>query len=195
MAHYFSKENDLLESKKKDIHFIINKNHYHMTSDSGVFSKSGLDFGTRTLLETILPTPYKKVLDLGCGYGPIGIVLGKVWHCSLTMVDINVRAVELAQENVKNHFLNAKVLQSDGFENVNDTFDLIVSNPPIRVGKKIIYQFFEDALTYLNEKGSLILVINKNQGALSAIKECEKHYALVEVLAKQSGYYVIKCQK
>lgn len=195
MAHYFTKDNHNLPSERKEIFFVIHDRKYNLLTDLGVFSKSGLDFGTRVLLEAIIDEPYQKVLDLGCGYGPIGIVLADAWHTEITMIDINQRAVELANENAKKAKVEVTAFQSDGFEQIQGSFDLIVTNPPIRTGKKIIYGFFQDARNYLSPNGVLIIVINKNQGALSAIKELETLYSKVEVIAKKSGYFVVKCQK
>lgn len=195
MAHYFTKDNHNLPSQRKEIFFVINNRKYNLLTDSGVFSKAGLDFGTRVLLEAIIDEPHQSVLDLGCGYGPIGIVLADIWRTEVTMIDINQRAVELANENAKKVKVNITAFQSDGFEQVQGLYDMIVTNPPIRTGKKVIYGFFREAKDYLSENGVLVIVINKNQGALSAINELETIYSKVEVIAKKSGYFVIKCQK
>ncbi|MDD3122784.1 MAG: class I SAM-dependent methyltransferase [Candidatus Izemoplasmatales bacterium] len=196
MSHYYSKDNDLLESRPHQIQFQINQKDYTMTSDKGVFSKAGLDFGSRVLLETILPLEANTILDLGCGYGPIGIVLKKEnSSAQVTMVDINPRALMLSKKNALANYVNLEIIQSDGFENIQILFDAIVTNPPIRAGKKVIYVWFFEAKSHLNDNGALYIVIQKKQGALSAIKECERWYSKVLILEKKSGYYVIKCQK
>mgnify|MGYP001768732519 CR=1 FL=1 len=195
MSHYYTKTNDQLDSLKRNVQFKIHDHLFQMTTDKGVFSKSGLDFGTRVLLETISIQPHETVLDLGCGYGAMGLVINSLFRSSVTLVDINQRAVQLTKENAEKLKLNVTVFQSDGFSNVNGTFDVIVTNPPIRAGKAVIYRWFESAKTYLNDNGRLILVINQNQGAPSAITFLKEQYQTVDILDKKSGFYVISCQK
>lgn len=194
MSHYFSKENDRLPSHPKTIHFKINQKPYLMETDEGVFSKAGLDYGSRVLLEALLPLDAMSVLDLGCGYGPIGIVLNLETSAKVTMVDINPRALELAKKNAALNKVKVEIFESDGFENIHEKYDAIVTNPPIRAGKKIIYGWFKDSIQHLNDTGALYFVIQKKQGAESAIKECESLFKSVEVLFKKSGYFVIKCR-
>lgn len=195
MSHYYTKDNDRLDSDKRPVHFVVKGHQFTLNTDKGVFSKSGLDFGSRVLLESIETKVQDSVLDLGCGYGPIGIVIKKLYGSKVTMVDINDRAVKLSIENGKLNFVTVSVFQSDGFSAVVGKFDWIITNPPIRAGKQVIYGWFEQAKSFLNDSGRLIIVINKNQGAPSALTFLQSIYSQVDVVMKKSGYHVISCQK
>lgn len=196
MKHYFTK-NSNLKSKESDIYFKIKEKSFHFKTDNGVFSKSGLDFGSRLLIETILDIgDFNRILDLGCGYGPIGIIYKYFNNQSeVTMLDINDRATELSIKNCKINQQEAVVINNDGFEGLEESFDLIITNPPIRTGKKTIYKLFEDSYKHLNEEGQLVFVMNKQQGALSAIRFCEGIYKKVMVINKKSGFLIVQCVK
>ena len=130
MAHYFTNEN--LPSKEKEIKVNVRGKYYTFITDNGVFSKKGLDFGTRTLLES-LPKIKGKILDLGCGWGPIGIVLAD--ENTVDMVDVNERSLNLAKKNALLNDKKVNIFKSNIYENITDTYDYIITNPPIRVGK------------------------------------------------------------
>lgn len=192
MGQYF--DNEKLPSKMvKTECFILGKKFVFFT-DNGVFSKDGLDFGSRLLLETIpLEEVGGKVLDMGCGYGVFGIVLNKVTSCEVDMVDVNLRAMHLALINSKeNHCINVNVFESNCYSSINTKYSSIVTNPPIRAGKKIVYDIVMNARDYLEENGHLFLVIRKEQGAKSLIVDLEKLYT-VEVLNKKKGFFILKC--
>ncbi len=192
MAYYFDK-NPTSDSHENLIKVFINNTRFCFFTDNDVFSKKGLDFGTRTLLEAInIDNVHGKILDLGCGYGPIGIYLAH-YNKDVDMLDINMRAIELAKKNAELNKVDVNVFQSDMYQNVNKKYDYIVSNPPIRVGKDILYKLLFDASNYLNADGHLIIVVNKNQGAKSLIKKLEEKY-LVNVITKNKGFFVIDCQ-
>ena len=142
----------------------------------------------------IVKQSYKTALDLGCGYGVIGIYLNKAYGIKVDMVDINKRAINLTQSNVELNEVRANVFLSNGFENIESKYDLIVTNPPIRAGKEIIYRFFEDAEKHLNEDGEFYLVINKKHGADSALTKLKETYNDVEIVNKKKGFHVIKCK-
>lgn len=163
------------------------------TSDNGVFSKETLDFGSRVMLETLIGLGLKgSILDLGCGIGVIGILLKKYMpELKVTMVDVNETAVALAKENSKLYHQDNNVLVSDGFTNIDSKFDVIVSNPPIRTGKKVIYELFRQSFDYLNDDGKLYLVIRDKQGAASAVKYLETLCQDVKVIRKEKGYWII----
>jgi len=195
LNHYYTK-NNTLDSKEKDIYFKIHEKSFHFITDNGVFSRSGLDFGSRLLIEYVLDIPANNVLDLGCGYGPIGIIYKDYnKESKVTLIDINDRATELSVKNAKLNNQEVLVLNNDGFSELNAIFDLIITNPPIRTGKKIIYHLFLESYNHLETNGRLIFVINKKHGALSAIKYCEDIYKKVNVMNKKSGYYIIECIK
>jgi len=195
LSHYFS-NNETLERKIRDIFFVIDKTKFHFKTDNGVFSKLGLDFGSRLLIETVKTLPYEKVLDLGCGYGPIGLTY-KFFHptANLTMIDINERAVDLTKKNAELNSLEADVFASDGFAKVKTKFDLILSNPPIRAGKDLLQKLLKESADYLTENGRLIYVIHKNLGAKTSYAFCEGIYKKVDIINKKSGYYIIQCIK
>lgn len=193
MGYYFDRETNL-ESKEVTTRADINGRLYTFKTDNGVFSKKGLDFGTRTLLESLDLDKIKgDVLDLGCGYGPIGIFIASTTDSNVHMIDVNKRSLGLAKKNVELNHVDVKIYESDIYENVREKFDYIITNPPIRVGKKILYQILFDASNYLKEGGHLIFVINKDQGAKSAIKDLKEKYS-VEIITKNKGFYIIDCQ-
>ena len=160
--------------------------------DAGVFSRDGLDTGTRALLEA-LPEPAGRVLDLGCGWGAVGVLLGKRWpKAEIVMTDINRRAAELARHNLAQNGVTAQVFDGDGFENVPGDFDLIATNPPIRAGKAAIYALFADAKARLRPGGELYIVIRKQQGAPSALKYLREIFSEAEVVSRTAGFWVIR---
>lgn len=162
-------------------------------TDAGLFSRDGLDVGTRALLEA-LPTLSGRILDLGCGWGPVGATVKKCYpECDVVMTDVNQRAVQTAQANLLLNGLTAWVYQGDGFENVSGTFDWVITNPPIRTGKAAIYKMFADARERLNPGGHLVLVIRKQQGAPSALKYLRELFGNGEVIAREAGFWVIDC--
>ena len=167
----------------------------HFTTDAGVFSRDGLDRGTEVLLNA-LPEPKGRVLDLGCGWGAVGVALGKRWPgAEIVMTDVNARAVELARRNLSANGVTARVVQGDGFEAVEGRFDLIITNPPIRAGKAVIYGFFDQALERLAPGGELYIVIRKQQGAPSALKHLGQAGAQAEVVEREAGYWVIRATR
>lgn len=192
MAHYFE-STPTSESNEKIIKVFINDTHFTFYTDNDVFSKKGLDFGTRTLLESVTDITGSDVLDLGCGYGPIGIYMSYLKN-NVDMIDINSRAVELSKKNASINKVIVNAFVSNMYENVNKEYDYIISNPPIRVGNEILYKLLFDADKYLKNKGHLIIVINKDQGAKTVAKKLEEKYD-VSILNKNKGFFVIDCQK
>jgi 16S rRNA (guanine1207-N2)-methyltransferase len=192
MDHYFS-NNPNSENSQKDFSCIIGKDKYIFNTSNGVFSKDYLDYGTKVLLESLPVDKIKgKVLDLGCGYGCIGIYIAKKTNALVHMVDVNERAISLAKENSLKNNANTNVYYSNIYDGVVDNdFNFIITNPPIRAGKKVIYEMLFSAKNHLNKNGELWLVVRKKQGAKTIIRDLEKEY-IVEVVNRDKGYYVIK---
>ena len=164
-------------------------------TDSGVFSKKMVDYGSQVLLHTLDLQAGKRLLDVGCGYGPLGLTLAKVFDVTVTMVDINNRAIDLAKKNAERNGLVADIFQSDLYQAVEGTFDAIISNPPIRAGKAIVHQIITEAKDYLCVGGSLTIVIQKKQGAPSAKKRMEEVFGNCRTLKKDKGYYILESRK
>lgn len=194
MEHYFTNNNNL-RSELRTIIFENEGEVFTFFSDLGVFSKDKVDFGSRVLVENILKNVKnrKTILDMGCGYGFIGIVLGKRLNANMTMVDVNQRAVHLCERNIKENKVDGKTFQSDIYENVEGKYDLIVTNPPIRAGKKVVLEILRNAKNYLAHDGELWFVIRKDQGVKSIIKLLEDLYEL-EVIEKEKGFYVVRAK-
>ena len=192
MSYYFTND-DSLKSEVKKINVIINNLPFSFYTDNGVFSKKGLDFGTRTLLES-LKNIKGNVLDIGCGYGPIGIYVAKIFKTNVDMVDINKRSLDLSLKNAKLNEVKVNIFESDLYSNINKQYDFIITNPPIRVGKKILYQLLFEAKKHLNKNGELWLVINKDQGAKSVLKDLTLEYK-IKVVVKNKGFYIIRAIK
>lgn len=192
MEHYFT-NNDNLKSEIRQIDYNIQNTKLEFLSDNGVFSKNKIDYASNFLLEAFLNN-YREtgkkinILDVGCGYGFLGITLSKLLNTDVELVDINKRAIHLCERNIKLNEVNAKVYESNVYENVKNKYDYIITNPPIRAGKEVVYHFLKDAKDYLKENGELWFIISKDQGAKSTKKELEKCYN-VEVVDKSKGFY------
>lgn len=192
MAQYFDNVDLKSEIRKFDVDILNNKFTFY--SDNGVFCKEHLDFGSRLLLENI---PWNEItgsiLDVGCGYGPIGIIASRLTGNKVTMCDVNKRALHLAKMNAKENKIDALIIESDCYSNISGKYSTIITNPPIRAGKKIVYDILFSAKEYLIPDGTLFLVIHKDQGAKSLIKDLEDAYN-VQVIEKNKGFFVIKCK-
>ena len=192
MSHYFT--NDDIESKEKKINVKVADLDLKFITDNGTFSKKGLDFGTRTLIENInIKNIEGDVLDLGCGWGPIGITIAKSQKANIDMTDINERALNLARKNAKLNNVKVNIYQSNAFENIDKMYDYIVTNPPIRVGKEILYNLLFSSLDHLKENGKLYLVVNKNQGAKTLMKDLSDK-AKITLVVKNKGFYIISAE-
>lgn len=193
MNHYFTNEQLPSNVQKKIIN--INEKSYVFYTDNGVFSKKGLDYGSRSLIMSLLDENiYGDVLDVGCGYGVIGIILASFFNINADMVDVNLRAIHLAKKNIKeNKLSNVNAFCSNIYDNVDKKYDFIVTNPPIRAGKETLYNFLLGAKDILKPGGILYFVINKDQGAKSLYENFNKKYK-IEILSKNKGFFVFKCQ-
>ena len=196
MSHYF-KNDETLTNKQIDFEVKIKDIVLNLRTNSGVFSKSKLDLGTKLLLETIeLEEKTKIVIDMGCGYGPIGIYIAKKYpDKKVFMYDINERAVDLSKINANLNDVEVIVKQSDLFAEVNFKADVIITNPPIRTGKKNVYRLYDEAYDRLNELGVFYLVVGKKQGAESTFHKINQLFSNCEILEKKKGYTVFKAVK
>lgn len=194
MSQYF--DNVDLKSNIEKYKTKIFDKEFCFNTDNGVFSKSKLDFGTRCLLENLPLEEIKgEILEVGCGYGVIPIILTRIVDKieSFDAVDVNKRALHLAEMNKKENFApKVNFFLSDCYKNINKKYDVIISNPPIRAGKNIVYEIVMNARNYLKEDGKLFIVINKDQGAKSLYKDLEKVYKC-ELINKKKGFWIIKC--
>ena len=193
MGQYFNNDNSI-PSKLVKIRAVVLNNSFIFYTDNGVFSKDGLDFGSRLLLENIPLTEIgESLLDVGCGYGVFGIILNKILGVKVTMCDVNRRALHLAEKNIKeNKCSDCSVIESSCYQNINSKYSTIITNPPIRAGKKVVYEILEGAKDYLLPGGRLFFVVRKEQGAKSIISDMQKIYN-VEVLERKKGFFIIKC--
>ena len=194
--HYYTRDPQS-ESRPVECEYTYRGVELRFRTDAGVFSKGEVDTGTRLLLEALPEEMAGEVLDLGCGWGVIGIAIAKKWPgCRVTMADVNLRALDLSRENAKRNRAEVVCVESDGMGALMDrSFDAVVTNPPIRAGKQVIYRMFADAAACLKPGGVLYLVIRKQQGAESCIKYLETIYSSVEKLDKSGGFWVLKASK
>jgi 16S rRNA (guanine1207-N2)-methyltransferase len=195
--HYYTEQPDTAHDLEQ-WSFELKGKKFQFVTDSGVFSRETVDYGSRVLIDafTWAELPEGKILDVGCGYGPIGLALAYASQLPVEMVDINQRAVGLAEGNAKrNHIDNVEVHQSNIYEEVKDSYAAIVSNPPIRAGKKVVHEILTGAYPRLKKGGTLTIVIQKKQGAPSAQKKMEETFGNVEIVTKDKGYYILKSVK
>ncbi|MCA1321920.1 class I SAM-dependent methyltransferase [Bacillus tianshenii] len=196
--HYYTSKPSV-ESNRQHWDFELKGHKLIFTTDAGVFSKKEVDFGSRVLIEAFEePGISGDILDVGCGYGPIGLSLAKAFpERRVDMIDINERAVELAKINAdRNGIENVNIFSSDIYEKVTSTeYAAILSNPPIRAGKKVVHEILEKSFEHLAVGGELWIVIQKKQGAPSAMEKLESLFEEVDVVVKKKGYYIIRSKK
>ncbi|MGO6275672.1 class I SAM-dependent methyltransferase [Streptococcus pneumoniae] len=164
-------------------------------TDAGVFSKKIVDFGSQLLLKCLEVNQGETVLDVGCGYGPLGLSLAKAYGVQATMVDINTRALDLARRNAEKNNAKATIFQSNIYEQVEGHFDHVISNPPIRAGKQVVHEIIEKSKDFLETSGDLTIVIQKKQGAPSAKSKMEDVFGNCEILKKDKVYYILRSVK
>ena len=198
MSHYFENDKNL-KSEIRELSYKYNSSFFIFYSDNGVFSKNNIDYGSRLLIETYLKENdinEKRVLDVGCGYGFLGIMVSRVTDSYVEMVDINKRAVHLTNMNIKRYKdFKGKTYVSNVYENVEGKYDIIITNPPIRIGKEKLLEILIGAFDHLEDNGLLYYVIRKDQGALSIKKILEENGINVEVINKDKGYFIYRAKK
>lgn len=191
MSQYFI-ENPSLLTNERILELEIFGRRYEFLANNGLFSCDKVDDASITLMHNIPPL-YGSLLDLGCGYGPIGIVLAKTYGVELTMSDINSIALGYATKNAKRNNIHTTAIHSDAFANITGMFDTIVLNPPIHAGKDIMYKMYHEAAQHLTHGGEFYIVIQKKHGAESTIKKLNDIFAQVKVVYKKKGCYVVCC--
>ncbi len=194
--HYYTRE-PASESRPAECAFTYRGIGMTFVTDAGVFSRGEVDNGTRALLEALPEEMAGEILDLGCGWGVIGISVALKWpEARVTMADVNLRALELARKNAEKNRAGVTCAESDGMEAfMGKAFDAVITNPPIRAGKQVIYKMFADAAECLKPGGALYLVIRKQQGAESCLKYLQTLYPRVEKLDRSGGFWVLKASK
>ncbi len=196
MSHYYSKEVDV---KSDPSYFTFNyKNHtFKFKTDNGVFSKEYIDYGSFVMLNEFIPNNIDlPILDMGCGYGPIGIVVSKLYNKKTIMAEINERAYNLALDNVKTNNSNSEVYNSNLYEKLEGMeFSSVITNPPIRAGKDIVFKIYEGAYNHLAINGELWVVIQKKQGAPSSMAHIKELFNNCEIVKRDRGYYILKAVK
>ncbi len=196
MKHYYTNNTDL-KSEPTSFVFRFKQYDFLFKSDIGVFSKSMIDYGSQVLLNAFEKQDHaKSLLDVGCGYGTFGICLKKLYpELKVDMVDVNDRALLLAKENAKNNNVGVTVFESYTYQNVKETYDIIISNPPVRAGKEVVTSILCDAYKFLNNQGQLWIVLQKKQGAPSAKKKMEEVFGNCDIVKRDKGYYILVSTK
>ena len=202
MNHYFSEKPEI-KSEKKRIKYTIQNKKFEFITDNGVFSKSKVDFGTDLMLNEFLKknrgleVEKIKILDIGCGYGVVSVILKSVYpEISITVSDVNERALELSEENLKKYGINDyHIIKSDAFEKITEKFDVILSNPPIRAGKDIIFKIYSEAYEHLNENGEFYCVIQTKHGAKSTQKKLMEIFGNCDTVTIDGGYRIFLSKK
>lgn len=195
-THYYT-DNQALPSSRRTLTFTYRGETLHFTSDVGVFSKDNVDYGSRALLKTFDVLHDVDLLDIGCGYGVIGLSLAYSGeNVRADLVDVNSRALALATMNAEAlNLKNIKVYESDCYEKVKKEYDWIVSNPPIRAGKQVVHNILIQAKDHLKPGGHLRVVIQKKQGAPSAKAKMTEVFGHCEIIARDKGYYILEAVK
>lgn len=198
MSHYFT--TDSTEHDYKEIEFHFSGHTFKFKTDRGVFSKDRVDYGTEVLLKGVIKDADSlealDIIDMGAGYGPIGITAAGLFHAKPLMVEVNEDAVELLSENIKRNNVDAKVMTRRHYDEVKDIkVDMYITNPPFRAGKNVVLDMVDDAFMRLNDEGAFYMVVQKKQGMPSYRRKIEEVFGSAEVVLKDKGYYVLKGHK
>jgi len=167
---------------------------YRFCARAGVFSRDGVDPGSRLLAEAVTIRPDARVLDLGCGYGVLGVVAARLApRGQVRLVDVDVRAVHCAEANLRvNRIVNARAILSDGFSAIpGDRFDLVVSNPPFHAGVAAAHPFVDGAARHLVPTGRMLVVAMRPGVYRRRMREA---FHSVADLADREGYTVLEAR-
>lgn len=196
MSHYYTND-DNLEHREIRFSYTFRAKEMEFLSDLGVFSKNRVDFATNILLNSLDEYSNERVLDLGCGVGVIGLSIAKAYpKVKVDLTDVNNRALGLANTNIlANGLNNANAFHSSLYEEINELYDVIITNPPIRAGKEVVYKIVSEGLDHLKTNGKIILVIHKKHGSLSMQKHMNDVFGNCEIITKKNGFYVFESSK
>lgn len=199
MAHYYD-QNPQSESQIRSFQTRIHGIDFEFSTDSGVFSRNRMDYGTELLIETVIKDQQKmngRLVDLGCGYGPVGIIMKRAFpSLDVILCDVNSRALTLARKNARsNQVAYLQIVQSDALASVEGPLDYVLTNPPIRAGKTVVHRFFSEAWQKLAPGGLLYVVIQKKQGAPSAFGKIKELFGDAEIIEHSAGYWIIRARK
>ena len=202
MNHYFSEKPEI-KSEKRIIKYTIQNKKFEFITDNGVFSKSKVDFGTDLMLNEFLKKNRNlksegiKILDIGCGYGVVSVILKSFYpEASVTLSDVNERALELSEENLKKYNINGyEIIKSNAIEKIEGKFDMILSNPPIRAGKDTIFKIYTEAYEHLNKDGEFYCVIQTKHGAKSTQKKLVEIFGNCDTVTIDGGYRIFLSKK
>ncbi|WP_413627579.1 class I SAM-dependent methyltransferase [Fructilactobacillus vespulae] len=199
MNNYYYTSDPNVKHDEKEWNYTLLNETLRFVSDNGVFSKNTIDYGSRVLINAVnlKDLPAGPILDLGCGYGPIGLFLAKSnSNRQFTMVDVNNLALSLAKRNAEqNQIKNVNIFNSNIYENVTDKFAGIITNPPVRAGKQVVEEMISGSFSHLETNGTLTVVLQKKQGAPSAKKLMQKTFGNVEIVTRDKGYYILLSRK
>lgn len=196
MSHYYSKEQNDIKSEEKKISFSILNNSFSFITDNGVFCKDYIDYGSKALINAFKPNSLDApILDMGCGYGTLGIIISKLYNKEAVMFDVNQRAVMLANKNIALNNVLAKAYVADVLEGIEGRFSACITNPPIRAGKNVVFKMYEEAYKHLIPEGELFVVIQKKQGAPSSQRYISELFENCSIIAKDKGYYILYAKK
>lgn len=195
MSQYFSNDKNI-ENEDISLSYTFKGKELKFISNAGIFSKNRIDFGTNLLLNSI-ELKGDRILDLGCGYGIVGVSVASVNNkYNVLSVDVNERAVEITNQNYKNNSIrNGKAIVNNAYNDLKEKFDMIITNPPIRAGKEVVYEMVLGGINHLKDEGEIWVVIRKDKGGLSLFKQMEEVYINVQIINKKSGYLIIKGNK
>jgi len=198
MAHYYSEKQDDIESNPSEFIFNFKDHSFKFHTDNGVFSKEYIDYGTFAMLKAFTPNNIDlPILDMGAGYGPIGIVISKLYNKETHMCEINERAYNLILKNIEENKANSVAYHSNLFDNLPSglIFSSVITNPPIRAGKDVVFKIYEGAYERLTTNGELWVVIQKKQGAPSSKEKLISLFGNCEIVNRDRGYYILKSVK
>lgn len=198
MSEHYYTHRPSTEHEERAVHATLRGMDFSFITDAGVFSRERVDFGSQLLIEAMRFEPTATILDLGCGYGPIGAVAARLAPQGYVyMVDVNERAVSLARRNLRaNRIRNAEARVGDGLEPVRGiAFDVILTNPPLRAGKAVVHRLIDEAYDALVPGGSLWVVVQNKQGAPSMKRKLQELFGSVTDVARKAGYHVFQATR